>query len=805
MIFRILLLSFLALLNLSNLFAQKTAAISGTVKTPDNQPIEHVWVTLKGKSKNTVTDAAGKYRLSGLQPGTYAVRISSMELNAQEQQVIVQAGEIKELNFTVSLSEVQLKAVEINSRKTNSLNAKKSETVARMPLQNLENPQVYVSIPKELLELQVVTNFNDALKNSPGLDKLWSSTGRAGDGAGYYSLRGFSVQPNLVNGIAGLTNGDLDPANIEKIEVIKGPSGTLFGGALTSFGGLINIVTKRPVDSLTGALAYTTGSFGLNRITADVNTPVSKDKRLIARLNGAYHYQNSFQDAGFRKSLFIAPSFEYNVNERFKLNLDLQFYNYEGTNPLSVFLNRSRSLIARTPADLNLNFNRSFTSNDLTIQTPANNLFAQANYKLSSAWTLQTNLSRSYRKSDGFYQYVMFLGTTDDVLSRMVSRQNSISTSTDIQENLIGDFKIAGLRNRIVAGVDVLRLENNNNNSPYITFDAVSTSNNKDANYTKINRISVESKINASTGAYARNSSVNNVYSAYASDVLNITDKLMAMASLRVDRFDNRGTYNQSTDTLALNSKYAQTAVSPKFGLVYQVVKDQVSVFGNYMNGFRNVAPVVQPAGISGNLKPQQANQIEGGVKLDVFRNRLSVTASYYDISVSNLTRSETITIDGTPQNYTVQDGTQKSKGFELDIVANPMKGMDIFAGFSHNESKMTKSDASVLGRRPVTAGPENLVNGWVNYTFTSGKIKNFGIGFGGNYASKNMVTNTVATGTFTLPAYTVLNATAFYTTKSYRWSLKVDNLSGEVYYKGWTTVERQQPRSLLASMSYKF
>ncbi len=78
---------------------------------------------------------------------------------------------------------------------------------------------------------------------------------------------------------------------------------------------------------------------------------------------------------------------------------------------------------------------------------------------------------------------------------------------------------------------------------------------------------------------------------------------------------------------------YNQTSVSPKFGLVYQVVKDKVGVFANYMNGFKNVAPVTQPLPeLDGNFKPQHANQYEGGVKLNVLKNRLNFTLSYYDL-----------------------------------------------------------------------------------------------------------------------------------------------------------------------------
>src|SRR5690606_40609439 len=121
---------------------------------------------------------------------------------------------------------------------------------------------------------------------------------------------------------------------------------------------------------------------------------------------------------------------------------------------------------------------------------------------------------------------------------------------------------------------------------------------------------------------------------------------------------------------------YLQTAFSPKVGIVYQLLKDRLSLFGNYMNGFRNVAPVTQPLpDISGIFDPQRANQLEGGVKLDAFQNRLTFTASYYDINVTNVTRSEQVERDGQFYNITVQDGEQLSRGFELDLVARPVEG----------------------------------------------------------------------------------------------------------------------------------
>src|SRR5690606_33144742 len=191
-----------------------------------------------------------------------------------------------------------------------------SPFVSKMPLKNLENPQVYSSISADLLQQQAITNFDDALNNVPGIHKLWESTGRAyGDGASYYALRGFEAQATMVNGLPGLTSGSLDPANIESIEVIKGPSGTLFGSSLISYGGLINTVTKRPYQEFGGEVSYTAGSFGLNRVTADINAPL-KDDEVILRVNTAYQTENSFQDAGFRNSFFIAPTLAFNASDR---------------------------------------------------------------------------------------------------------------------------------------------------------------------------------------------------------------------------------------------------------------------------------------------------------------------------------------------------------------------------------------------------------------------------------------------------------------------------------------------------------
>jgi len=135
------------------------------------------------------------------------------------------------LNFKLTESAKDLNEVIVTDMSSDRFYTDSNFTVAKLPLTDLENPQVYNSVSSKLLKEQVVTSMNDALKNATGVTRLWESTGRGEDGAEYHSMRGFSVQPTMAIGMPNLNNGGLDPANIETVDVIKGPSGTLLGSS----------------------------------------------------------------------------------------------------------------------------------------------------------------------------------------------------------------------------------------------------------------------------------------------------------------------------------------------------------------------------------------------------------------------------------------------------------------------------------------------------------------------------------------------------------------------------------------------
>lgn len=793
-------------------FAQQFAAVKGTVTTSDGKPASYLTVGLKGKGQGSMTDEKGFFEIQKVKAGSYVLRVSGVGIQSSEKNITVVAGENQTIDFVISQSSNQLNEVNINKVKVNKYASKKSEFVSKMPLNNLENPQVYTTISKETITDQLVFSVDDATRNATGLQKMWEATSRGGDGGAYYASRGFIVQAKLRNGLAGSVTSRNDAANLESVEVIKGPSATLFGSTLTSYGGLINRVTKKPFEGMGGEVSYSTGSYDLNRVSTDFNFPIDKNNKIYARLNASYNYKGSFQDNVYDRGTFLAPSIAYKVNDKLDFTVDAEIAN--GTNTLKpfVFFYFPVAQLGFDRADqAGIDYNKSFIGNGLKQKYKSTNVFAQANYKFNENWSSHTNFSSSYSFSNGRGSYLFLVPNSyfnpsaapgADYLSRAdQSTDNSKSYTYEVQQNFNGNFNIGSIKNRMVIGLDYLRQNNDQLFYSIDTFD-ITNKNGNDPNYNNFNETNL-------TAFYANpnNSSlvfkypvnyISNTYSAYASDVINLTDRFLALAAIRIDRFDNKG--NSDRSGAARTGAYKQTAFSPKFGLVYQVVKDQVSLFANYQNGFNNINGIDYKGD---SFKPEQANQIEGGIKVSAFGDRFTGSVSYYDIKVKDIVRG--YNQDPLNPNAQIQDGNKISKGIEAEIVANPINGLNIIAGFAYNDNHLENASTDVEGRRDAYSAAPYSANLWVSYKLVNGSLKGFGLGAGGNYASDNMIVNSVSQGIFTLPAYKIYNASVFYDHTRFRIGAKVDNFTNQKYWTGYSTMNPQDLRTFTGSVTYKF
>jgi iron complex outermembrane recepter protein len=787
-----LFLSFVMLASLTAMAQNTTGVITGHISSKDNEPIERVSISVVELKKSTLTDTKGNFVISNLMPGHYTVRIQMLGMKEQNIPVDVNADAAATVDFKLTEENIQALQEVTVSGTVNRFSQKESVHIARLPLKNLENPQVYTTVSKELFKEQMAVDLGSISKNVPGAGiPMLANQGRV-----TFRSRGFETEPNARNGVAGAAFSSIDPANLERIEVIKGPSTTLFGTSISSsYGGLYNRVTKKPYNAFGGEVSYSGGSWNFNRFTLDVNTPVNADKTALLRLNAATTFQKSFQDMGFTNNISIAPSFSYQVTDRLSLLLDVEFGQEKGTsvvrfNPFTGS-NKTQSIV-----DMKFPYNKTFLSNDLTYQTQMMNIFAQINYKISDKWTSQTIVSRARSSINGYITALN--GRSDTTLRAQVITGYTNFIASDIQQNFIGDFKIGRFRNRMVVGLDYY---NNYNDFDRVTVNNTPTINfiNPPATY-RLTRFKIDSLTPG--GTLRKETNGDNTYAAYASDVFNITDRLLVMLSLRVDHFKYKGVYNIITGETSGGlgaggiqaGPYSQTSLSHKLGVVYEISKDRLSVFGNYMSGFFNKSGNAQDGSA---FKPEHANQLEFGLKGDVWDHKLVGTLSYYNIQVENVLRT-----DPTDINYSIQDGTQLSKGFEADITANPLPGLNIVAGFAYNDSKYTRADSSVQGLRPALSGPDKMVNFWISYRIPTGAAKGLGVGFGGNAGSSSFQTNT-QTAKIIIPSYKMFDASIFYDQPKYRIGFKVDNLTSE---KAWSVrLTPQAPARFTGSISLKF
>ena len=782
-------------------FAQN-GTLNGTIVSSDNLPLETVTITVNGTKFGTQTDSQGNFEIKNIKAGDYLLKATFVGFTIKDVPFTIVENQTTTLPKITLNSKNETLAEVVISGNINRYTKSESDYVSRMPIKNIENAQVYNVVTKELMKDQLVTSQDEALKNVPGLYQVWAATGRTGDGGSLFASRGFITQSLLRNGIAGKITNNVDAINLERLEAIKGPSATLFGSLLTSYGGLINRVTKKPTEFFGGEISYQAGSYGLNRITADVNTSLNDDNTALLRVNGAYNSANTFQDYGRTKSYFFAPSFSYKVNEKLTLKIDAELSNVEASSIPLIYLHWGQtpnSLGIHSASEIQMDWKRSFTGGEFMMTTKTANVFVEADYQISDNWKSQSVFSTSSNQSEGPQTWFYLLPNNE--MERNVWNMEGRDNITEFQQNFNGEFDILGMKHRFLLGGDLYHIETKSSIGylpTFWTFDTIDYTDGS-ATYNNFNPTAVDALL--AQGTSAKTHSALSTYSAYIADAINVTDRLILSAALRFDHFDNQGIYDPATNTTT--GAFSQNALSPKFGAVFQVIKDQVSVFGNYQNSFKNVLNT--NPGATESFDPEKANQFEAGVKFNTFENRLSATLSYYNIEVKDIVRTGA----GGP-GISIQDGNQTSKGFEAEITSNPIPGLNFILGYAFNNSKLNKvADAGYNGLRPENSGPENMINYWISYSLQTTNLKGLGFGFGGNYADENYVFNKntgTEVETYSLPSYSVVNAAIYYDQPKYRLSLKVNNLTDELYFNGgYTTTNVQAPRTFMGSVSYKF
>lgn len=808
----------LVLLAFVNFIQAQNTEIKGKITSVNNIASFSASVTIKNTGEKTTTDNQGNFEFYNLKSGKYTLLFTSLGYTSQTREIELQENE--KINLSIAMEENinQLQTVEITGRKEKSYKNTKSFIGAKTEIALKDLPQAVSYATKELIADQGAIRVGEVVKNFSGVSQFT-----------FYddiSIRGFRIngQSNtqLLNGLRTSTGFWKQPlANyLERVEVLKGPSSALFGNA--SPGGVVNRVTKKPLDKAANSLSFSTGSFNTLRALADFTGPLNKEKTLLYRLNLGYENANSFRDLQFDKNTVIAPSLSFLPNDKTRVNLDLIY-----TSSKSV-LDRGQSTFENdlysTKTSQSLNSTNDYLNEETYILTTSLNHQFTDKLSFSSSY-IRTGYNEDLLEHRGANKYAVdgdgstiptqiemqvFMRKRKRYIDNIASFMNYKTETGALTHNLILGYDYAqeqvpaggsqlqarGYRNASNTGA--IATYNPNNKSAYL-LDSKGNPVPNVAHFDLANPSSSQQLKDISKYFYTTvpfDQSYYSTYGVYLQDHIK-WGPLQALIGFRYDEYIDRTNYEKPNE-----EKVKQHSFLPRIGLTY-TLNPNINLYSTYVKGYNpQTASVIANPNAGGPFDPLENNMIEVGGKSSWFNDNLFVILALYKIEQKNTlyTAGDTVNPD-----LMRAVGKEDSKGIEVDVTGNILPQWSISAAYSYNESHITDSlIAEEVGRQKPNT-PNNQGNLWTRYNFTNGTLKDFGIALGANYVTTRTMSQT---NTQTLPGYTVMNGALYYTINKFKLQLNANNLANKTYWVGGYDYIRLfpgAPRNWMLTLGYSF
>lgn len=789
--------------------------ITGFVKTSDGKAASYVIVAIKGLNKSTTTVDDGSFTIVNVKPGTYTLVTSYVGTKSEEQTVTVIANQTTRVNFTLRESAAQLNEVVISSTKT--INRKKL-SVGKMNVAPMDLPQSVTVIGRDVLDQQQSLRLSDVIRNVNGV-YLYSARGNTQE---TFASRGYSFSSTNMFKNGFRVNSGVVPeiSSLERVEILKGSAALLYGNVAP--GGILNMVTKKPLFEQGGKVSMTYGSYDLYRPSFDVYGPISS--KLAYRLNGTYEKANSFRDNVKSEREYINPSFLYKVSDKTTIIVEGDYLNYDFTPDFGT--GQINNVIANVPR------NRYLGASWSTGNTKQSTATATINHQINSLWQISGGIS--YQHFNRQYQ------TTERVLpnasgdwGRTLNRAKTLEDYYTGQLNVTGQFNTGSIKHNILVGVDADRY--NNTAYTYVAnIDKVSSywdqgTAIKPVVYDTINIFNVD-KYNLRTDKPVMNPlyrilTKTNRFGAYFNDLISLSDKVKVLAGIRWSYQYIAPTvvanYYNTTPALATPAKSkTDKAFSPRVGIVYKPLTN-TALFASYSNSFITNTG----SDVNGNpLDPSIVDQYEAGIKNDFLNGNLSVNVTAYRIINNNLAQTAPFLADGTTVNINTNIkelvGQTKSNGVELDIAGHPVKGLDLLAGYSYTNARYSKTSASFgsnIAGQPLLNVPKHTANASAFYNFYDGSLKGFKVGASVYYLGDRIAgnANTVPAKGQAQPAnklvyvsgFTTVDASVGYTYKKISIIGKISNIGNVLNYNVHEnySINPIPPRQFLTTLAYSF
>ena len=687
-------------------------------------------------------------------------------------------------------------------------------------------------------------SFMKAIETTNIADMYNYMTGVKRNGNTGYDLniRGFKTSGNdrnaiMVDGLPGLgvRFGSPPTIGVERVEVVKGPASVLYGNAQP--GGFVNMTSKKPKSTWAGTVelrgtGYSGAGLGLGDATGydaaiDVTGPIDETRRFLYRLVAQKIDKDTFRTDAYNKGTYVAPSLTWNIAGETFLTASVELR--ESTSAYDTYLvapdrdiNRVAKIVTRyqEPSDTleeegktaTLAFSHTF-ANDFQFSARYRSVRQQDDASGFDVNSILTAATSTCRTSAGT------VTGANLCVARRARGQHNEREYDFYDVNFILPLKTGPVSHKALVGVNggketadldrlrfnVLTAAQNGNMSIY------------DPVYGVVGQ--VDSYPTFATGRAAdltHRFTESKSFGIYISDLMTLTEHWKATFGVRRAKEEQTAVELRVPGTLP--SSKANSKTLPMLGLLYQPTKEW-TVYTSYSTSMVPVPAATQDIFGRNPFNPEQAKQVEAGVKAELLGGKLNATLAAFRIQKTDAINAFACnTVPGATATGTCaeQIGEEEAKGVEFELNARPVKGWQLTMGYAYSDAKVAASkDAAQAGARLTNNAKHNL-NIWSRYDF-AGALKGLGVGVGLVYVGGRVgfIPTTSATGVvdsrlMPMPAYTVLDLGIYYSIDRYAFTLKVGNVTDKTYYEsaGFTgdiNIVPGVPRNASLSMRVHF
>lgn len=656
-----------------------------------------------------------------------------------------------------------------------------ANTATRTNTPILDTPQSVQVIPQEVLEDQQVNRLDEALRNVSGVTFGGTSLGRRLE----FSIRGFEDAPILRNGFRQF-GADIfqETANLERIEVLKGPASVLYGEIEP--GGLINLVTKRPTSTPFYEIQGQFGNRSFISPSIDFSGPLTADGNLLYRLNALYRSSDDIQDVDSNiERFYISPVVTWKIGDRTDLTFELEYLNEE--RPPNFGVPAIGDEIADIPFDRITNEPDDFGEEE----------FILAGYDLEHRFNDNWKLRNAFRftKQNALLEvaYPFEIDEETGTVTRFWAAQPQEGESYSLQTNAVGEFATGTVDHELVFGVDLnltkdnfndqIRLDDSNPLELNLFDPAYGTAPRPD--FDELPLISDRETETRRLGVFIQ-------------DRVSFSDSFFLLTGLRYDTVEQIVS-NDPTDFEPTSTETTQNndALVPRVGVVYKPI-EEISLYASYSQSF---TPNLETTSDGEALEPERGEGFELGVKSELLEGQLFATLAYFNITKQNVASE-----DPDDPFSVVATGEQSSQGIELDVSGEISPEWKVIASYAYIDAEVTEDNAIEVGNRLFNA-PEHSASLWTTYEIQQGNLQGLGFGVGFNFVGERQGD---LENSFKLDSHFLTNAAVFYERNNWRAALNFRNLFDVDYIAGTSSVrergnDRGEPFTVLGSISVEF